>query len=63
MTIQYLDLDAYEGIVKDVLNAAYMIDFMTEHKLPFLKKYDSYSCKNCDYVDSCKPWTTVGGND
>lgn len=60
LTVQYLDLDAYVGITKDVLDAAVMIDYMTENKLPFLKKYDSYSCKGCDYVDSCKPWTTVG---
>lgn len=61
LTLQYLDIDAYEGITKDVLNAAVMIERMKEHDLPFLKKYDSYSCKSCDYVDSCKPWTVVGG--
>lgn len=61
LTLQYLDLDAYQGIVSDVLDAAKMVDYFVEHKLPFLKKYDSYSCKGCDFVDSCKPWTTVGG--
>ena len=61
MTVQYLDLDAYAGITKDVLDAAKMIDFMVENNMSFLKKYDSYSCKGCDYIDSCKPWTTVGG--
>lgn len=61
--VRYLDLDAYEGIVKDVMNAAKMVDYFVENKLTFLKKYDSYSCKDCDYVNSCKPWTTLGGND
>lgn len=61
MTMQYLDLDAYTGITNDVLVAAAMIEHMKQHNLPFLKKYDSYSCKSCEYVDSCKPWTTLGG--
>jgi hypothetical protein len=61
MNVQYLDLDVYRGVTKDVLDAAVMVDYFVEHKLPFLKKYDSYSCKGCDFIDSCKPWTTVGG--
>ena len=61
LTMQYLDLDAFGGITNDVLLAAAMIEHMKEHNLPFLKKYDSYSCKSCEYVDSCKPWTIVGG--
>ena len=61
LTVQYLDMDAYEGITRDLMNAAKMIDYFIENKFQFLKKYDSYSCKDCDYVKACKPWTTVGG--
>lgn len=63
LNTRYLEQDAYEGIVKDILDAASMIDYMKDHKMRFLKKYDSYSCKDCEYLTACKPWLTVGGND
>ena len=61
LSIQYLDYEVYTGVLEDLLNAAKMIDFMIEHKMPFLKKYDAYSCKSCEYLNSCKPWLTVEG--
>ena len=61
LSIQYLDIDAYEHITQDLLNAAKMIDFMTENKMEFLHKYDAYSCKGCEFLNSCKPWLTVDG--
>ena len=61
LNTRYLEQDAYEYIVKDVLNAASMIDYMKDHKMPFLRKYDSYTCKDCEFLAACKPWTTVGG--
>lgn len=63
LSVQYLDEDAYNGIIKDLFNAARMIDFMKQNNMPFLQKYDSYTCKNCEYLNSCKPWLNVGGND
>lgn len=60
LSIQYLDMDVYKGTISDVLDAAVMIEHMKTNKLKFIKKYDSYSCKGCDYLDSCKPWTVVG---
>ena len=60
---RYLEQDAYEGIVKDIIDAASMIDYMKDNKMPFLKKYDSYSCKDCEYLTACKPWLTVGGDE
>lgn len=63
LNTRYLEQDAYEGIVKDVIDAASMIDYMKDHKMPFLKKYDSYSCKDCEYLTACKPWLTVGGDE
>lgn len=61
LTLQYLDIDAYEGITEDLMKAAKMIDFFVDNKLPFLKKYDAYTCKGCEFLDSCKPWLNVGG--
>ena len=59
LSIQWLDDSVYSGVVKDLLDAARMIDFMIEHKMRFLKKYDSYSCKGCEYLNACKPWLNV----
>lgn len=62
LSIQYLDFDVYQGVISDLMDAAKMIDYMTEHKMPFLKKYDAYTCKNCEYINSCKKWLIVGGD-
>ena len=59
LNVQYIDEDAYKGIVGDLLDAASMIDIMRENHMKFIKKYDSYSCKNCEFLSKCKPWTTV----
>lgn len=62
LSVQYLDMDVYNGVINDLMNAAKMVDFMIDNKMPFLKKYDAYTCKACEYVDSCKPWLGLGGN-
>lgn len=60
ISVQWLDMEVYDGVMTDILNAAVMVDFMRENKMPFLKKYDAHSCKSCEYLDACKPWLTVG---
>ncbi len=60
LSMQWLDGDVYKGVMRDLLNTAEMIDFMKENKMPFLHKYDSYSCKSCEYLTACKPWLEVG---
>lgn len=62
LSVQYLDIEVYAGVLDDLMKAAKMIDFMLENKMPFLKKYDAYSCKSCEYLSACKPWLTVEGN-
>ena len=61
LSVQYLDMDVYTNVVSDLFDTARCIDYNKENKLPFLRKYDSYSCKGCDYLKSCKPWLTVEG--
>lgn len=61
MNVQYLDMSTYKGITSDILDTIKVIEFMKETNMPFLKKYDSYSCKGCEYINSCKPWITVQG--
>lgn len=61
MSIQYLDINVYSGVITDLINTAKMIDFMSENEMIFLKKYDSYSCVGCEYINACKPWLTVCG--
>ena len=60
LSIQYLDEDTYNGVLKDLFEAAYLVDKIKQENLPYLKKYDSYSCKSCEYLHSCKPWLNVG---
>ena len=59
LSIQYLDFDTYENVIADIFNAADLIDYMTSHNLPFVKKYDAYSCKNCEFLRDCKKWLFV----
>lgn len=61
LSLQYLDHDVYVNVVGDLINTARAIDCYKEKELPFLRKYDAYSCKGCDYLKSCKPWLTVEG--
>lgn len=59
LSMQWLDIDVYNGIINDLFEAITMITKMEQLELPFVKKYDSYSCKGCDYLSSCKPWLGV----
>lgn len=61
LSMQYLDMDVYANVVDDLVKTAKCIDFYKENHFPFLRKYDTYSCKGCDYLKSCKPWLTVEG--
>lgn len=61
LSLQYLDMEVYAGVTDDLMKAAKMIDFMITNKMPFLRKYDAYSCKSCEYLTACKPWLTVNG--
>lgn len=61
LSIQWLDQEVCDGVIPDILNAARMCDMIRNNKLPFLRKYDAYTCKSCEYVQACKPWLTVGG--
>lgn len=59
---QWLDVDNYNGVLNDVLNV--ILD-LTNKKLSynlgkdehiFNARYDAYTCKSCEFVESCKPW-------
>lgn len=61
LSMQYLDEEVYTNVTNDILNAAKMVENFKNNKLPFLKKYDAYTCKSCEYLTACKPYLTVGG--
>lgn len=61
LSTQYLDEEAYSYITDDVLKCGLLIDKMIREKTPFPRKHNAYSCKSCEYLDSCKPWLTVNG--
>lgn len=58
-SMQWLDMEVYENVTHDMLNTAYLITVMKQHHYPFLRKYDSYSCRGCDYKQYCKKWLGV----
>ena len=62
LSIQYLDEEVYAGVLKDLFDAARTIDTFIRNKMVFCKKYDSYSCGSCEYVNSCKPWRQVNND-
>ena len=61
LSIQYLDEFVYKGVLDDLFKAAVVVDKFIEQGLPFIKKYDVYSCRGCEYLYKCKPWLTVDG--
>lgn len=63
LSLEYLDNDVYNNVLKDLFDTAHMIDYMRIHNMPFLKKYDSYSCKGCEYLSSCKRWLGINKGD
>ena len=62
LSMQWLDIEVVENVTDDLFNTARMIDNMQKLKMPYLRKYDAYSCKGCEYLEACKPHLTVGGN-
>ena len=62
LSIQWLDMEVYANVTNDLLQTARMIDKMKKENMPFLKKYDAYTCKKCEFLTSCKPYLSVGGN-
>ena len=59
LSSQYLDTDIMKNVLDDVLTAAEFADIVQEKDYPYLRKYDSYSCKSCEYLKQCKPWLGV----
>lgn len=70
LSTQYIDTEAYDYIINDLITGAEVIEEYTKEYNDkygttdkFLRKYDSYSCKGCEFLHACKPWLTVGGED
>jgi MoaA/NifB/PqqE/SkfB family radical SAM enzyme len=60
LSMQWLDMEVVENVTDDLFDTARMIDSMQKLKMPYLRKYDAYSCKGCEYLEACKPYLTVG---
>lgn len=59
LTVQYLDDECRKEIMNDLLITASMIDNVIGQGM-YLRKYSSYSCAGCEYINTCKPWLGVG---
>lgn len=58
LSIQYIDETIYANVINDIIQTAQMITLKDINNLPYLRKHDSYSCKNCDWKTLCKPYLT-----
>lgn len=63
LQVQFLEVDVAKQIIDDLLKAASFVEYMQRFKLPFLRKYDAYTCKSCEYLKHCKPWLGVNWNE
>ena len=62
LSVQWLDMDVYANVTKDLLVTAQTIDKMKQLNMPYLRKYDAYTCKSCEYLKACKPWLGVNND-
>ena len=58
LTCQYVDEEICANVVDEIILTAQFIELKKLNSYPFLRKFDSYSCKNCDYKKYCKPYLT-----
>lgn len=58
-----VDEEICYNVIGDLIATGIMIDKMTDMKLPYLRKYDSYSCKSCEYLSKCKPYLYMKGGE
>lgn len=58
LTCQYLDEVICTNVVDELIATAQMIELKKLNNIRFLRKFDSYSCKSCDYKKHCKPYLT-----
>ena len=61
--IYWNNVRAIHGYIEAIWTALYLVDKIKQENLPYLKKYDSFSCKSCEYLHSCKPWLNVNGGE
>lgn len=56
LTERWLDAEVFRNIIRDLFDTAEEIDMKLANRGHWLRKYDSYTCKNCEYKKHCKPW-------
>lgn len=57
LSLQYVDINALECIILDIMETMHTIDNYTVPNNMYLAKYDAYSCSSCEYRKSCKHWS------
>lgn len=59
LNTRWLDESTYAGIIKEVSNAIEVTETFIQNKLPYICRMDVYSCRSCEYLNSCKGWLEV----
>lgn len=57
LSLQYVDTDALQYIILDIMQTMHTIDNYNVPNDIYLAKYDAYSCGSCEYRSSCKHWS------
>ena len=57
LVMQWVDMIVANQILSDVYDTIELISKIKENNLPYVRKYDAYSCKSCEYKSFCKPWS------
>ena len=60
---QYFDMDAYNHIIPELLATLRRIELINKNNLPWLTRYDAYTCKSCEYLHTCKTWLNVNNKE
>lgn len=63
-TVHWVDIDTHDGIMTDVRAVIKELDEKLntcQHYEHFNARFDAYTCKGCEFLRACKPWTTVEG--
>lgn len=61
INLQYIDSSIYNNVISDLFDTARLIETIIDKDLPFVRQYSAYTCKNCEYLTSCKPYLGTWG--
>lgn len=59
---QYIEMDAYNCIIPQLLDTIRRIEIISKYNLRWLTRFDAYTCKSCEFLHHCKKWLNINNN-